>query len=261
MKRLLAVFLSTMFSAAAAQEPDVVEIMHRAFKAVKLDGAEATARLLIFDGKGNQRERQVVTVSKLYDDGATEKRLIRFLAPPDVKGTGLLTYDYEKKSDDMWLFMPALRKTRRIVAAEKAKSFMGSEFSYADITPPPVEDFEHKLLRSEKAGEVECWVIESIPRNEDIAQENGFSRKLVWIGKPDYVIRRAQQFGFTGELEKELEVKKVEEIDREKHRFRPTHMVMHNRKNGRSSEMIMDEVRLRLDIPEEYFTTRYLERP
>ena len=66
---------------------------------------------------------------------------MRFLSPPDVKGTGLLIFDYEENDDDMWLFMPSLRKTRRIVSSEKAKSFMGSEFSYADITPPALNDF------------------------------------------------------------------------------------------------------------------------
>ncbi len=128
----LIIFLAATQTVLAA-DPTAEEIMEKAVKAIKLDGAESIATLIIFDAKGNKRVRKTASVSKLYDKGLTEKRIIRFLTPADVKGTSLLTFDYENKTDDMWLYLPALRKTRRIVASEKAKSFMGSEFTYADI--------------------------------------------------------------------------------------------------------------------------------
>jgi len=245
---------------ARAAEPAPEEIMHRAFWAIKLDGSESLATLTILDGKGHQRVRQTASVSKLYDNGQTEKRLIKFTAPADVKGTGLLTYDYEKKTDDMWLYLPALRKTRRIVASEKSKSFMGSEFTYADITPPTVEDFKYRMLRSEKVAGTDCWVIESVPKNDDIAEENGFSKKIAFIGKSDYVIRKAIQYDLDGDLHKEMIVHEVKLLDEKKKRYRPTHMEMVNKQNGRRSVMKMDKIRLRTDIPDDYFTTRYLER-
>ena len=105
-----------------------------------------------------------------------KKRLMRFTHPADVKGTGLLTYDYEKKDDDIWLFLPSLRKTRRIVSSEKSKSFMGSEFSYADMTPPPVEDFVHKKQKVETVDGVVCWVVESTAKSEDIAEGKRLSQ-------------------------------------------------------------------------------------
>jgi hypothetical protein len=256
---ILLAILGLAYNAPAA-EPTAVQIMEKAFHAMKLDGAEAVTTLVIYNAKGKKRVRKTASVSKLYDNGSTEKRLIRFLSPADVKGTGLLTVDYEKKTDDMWLYMPALRKTRRIVASEKAKSFMGSEFSYADITPPQVEDFTHKLLKSEKVNGVDCWVIESIPKNEDIAEENGFSKRISHIGKPDYITRRGVYYDLDEELHKEMTIHKVEEIDKVKHRFRPMHLEMNNKQNNRRSEMIMDKIQLRSDIPDDYFTTRYLER-
>ncbi|HUU03376.1 MAG TPA: outer membrane lipoprotein-sorting protein [Myxococcota bacterium] len=262
MKRTLTtiIAITSLAAIASAAEPGAEEIMHKAFKAIKLDGAEAVASLIIYDARGNKRVRKTATVSKLYDDGATEKRLIRFLTPADVKGTGLLTYDYEKKTDDMWLYLPALRKSRRIVASEKAKSFMGSEFTYADITPPVVEDFKHKIVRSEKAGGVDCWVIESVPKNNDIAEENGFSKKTSYIGKADYTMRKAIYYDLDGDLHKQLDAPEIKEIDTNKHRYRPMHMIMVNKQNKRRSELKMDKVQLRLDVPDDYFTTRYLER-
>ena len=146
------------------------------------------------------------------------------------------------------------------MASEKAKNFMGSEFTYADITPPKIEDFNHKVLKSEQAGGVECWVIESVPKTQDIADENGFSKKVGYIGKKDYSIRKAIYYDLDGELHKELMAYDIKEIDTAKHRYRPMRMEMVNKQNNRKSEMKIDKIQLRNDIPDDYFTTRYLER-
>lgn len=236
------------------------EIMKRNYWAKKFDGAEEITTLIIYNARGDKRVRKLAVVSKLYDNGKTEKRLIRFIEPADVKGTGLLTYDYEKKDDDVWFYMPALRKTRRIVSSEKAKSFMGSEFSYADITPSPVEGFHHKLLRTETVGGVDCWVIESFPKTEEVAEENGFSKKINYIARQDYLRRKAIYYDLDGELHKELVGSDVKEVDTKKHKYRHMHLLMVNKQDGRRSEVKVGTIRLRSNIPDEYFTTRYLER-
>ncbi len=248
---------STLF---AEQELTAREIMDKSFKAVRLAGSEATSTLTIIDSKGRQRIRQIASVSKLYGSGETEKRLIRFLSPPDVKGTGLLTFDYEKEDDDIWLFMPALRKTRRIVSSEKAKNFMGSEFSYADMTPPTLDDFTYKILGEEEVEGTLCWQIEMVPVDDDIADDNGFSRKVSSIAKEDFVIRKAFYYDLDGELHKELSVKEVQEVDTKDHKYRPTHMIMVNKQNGRKSTLVIDKIQFNPNVKDEYFTTRYLER-
>jgi outer membrane lipoprotein-sorting protein len=250
-----------VFSVMQAQGKLTAEqIVDKSFKTTKLDGSEATSTMTIIDNKGRERVRKIAAVTKLFDNGATEKRLIRFLSPADVKGTGLLTFDYEKKDDDMWLFMPALRKTRRIVSTEKSKNFMGSEFSYADMTPPTLEDFAYKILGEEEVKGVLCWKIEMIPKDEDVADENGFSKRIAFIGKKDFVIRKAIYYDLDGELHKELEVKEVKEVDLKNHKYRPMHMIMVNKQNGRKSILIVDEIQFNPNVKDEYFTTRYLER-
>ncbi|MGD9346451.1 MAG: outer membrane lipoprotein-sorting protein [Candidatus Aminicenantes bacterium] len=236
------------------------EIVDRAFKATKAAGIEAVTTLTIMDSKGRERVREIAMVSKLYDDGQTEKRLIRFLAPADVKGTGLLTYDYEKEDDDMWLFMPALRKIRRIVSSEKAKNFMGSEFSYADMTPPSLDDFTYTLLGGSEAEGVECWEIAITPVDDDVADENGFSKRVVHIAKDIFVIRKAVYYDLDGELHKELNVKEIKEIDPQNHKYRFIHMIMTNKQNDRKSVMRVNEIQFNPSVKDDYFTTRYLER-
>ncbi len=252
--------ISTVFFLHAQDGLTADQIVDRAFKVTKVSGAEAISTLTIIDSKGRERVREIAMVSKLYDSGETEKRLIRFLSPADVKGTGLLTYDYEKADDDMWLFMPALRKTRRIVSSEKAKNFMGSEFSYADMTPPTLDDFTYTLLGESEAEGVACWEIAIVPVDDDVADENGFSKRVVYIAKDNFVIRKAYYFDLDGDLHKELNVKEIEEIDPENHKYRYIHMVMTNKQSDRKSIMKVNEIQFNPDVKDEYFTTRYLER-
>jgi outer membrane lipoprotein-sorting protein len=236
------------------------EIVDRSFRNSRLAGSEAILTLTLLNNKGQERKRKIAMVTKFYDNGQTEKKLLRFLSPADVKGTGFLTYDYEKKDDDMWLFMPALRKTRRIVSNEKSKSFMGSEFSYADLAPPTLSDFNYQTVGVEKIDEVTCWIIEIVAKNDKIADENGFSKKISYIGQQDFVARKGVYYDTGGKLEKEITVKDIQEVDVKNHKYKALHMVMENKQNGRKSIIKIEKIVFNPDVKDEYFTTRYLER-
>lgn len=261
--RIIALMFGILVLSLAAEQQEKLTaklIVDRSFKTTKLAGSEMLSTMTIIDDRGRERVRKIASVTKLYDNGETEKRLIRFLSPPDVKGTGLLTFDYESRDDDMWLFMPALRKTRRIVSTEKAKNFMGSEFTYADMTPPILDDFSYELVGEEDVEGIPCWKIEMIPVDDDVADENGFSKRVTFIAQQDFVIRRAVYYDLDGELQKELTVEEVREVDPENHKYRPMRMLMVNRQNGRQSILNVDEIQFNPDVKDEFFTTRYLER-
>jgi len=254
--------LAFAYSVLLARRPlSAKQIAEKSYEATKLAGSEAVSTMTIIDAKGRERVRKIAQAAKLYDNGNTEKKLIRFLSPADVKGTGLLTFDYKEKDDDMWLFMPALRKTRRIISTEKAKNFMGSEFSYADMTPPVLDNFNYSILGEKECTGGECWEIEITPANEEVADENGFSKKISSIGKEDFVIRKAVYYDLDGELHKEMTVKRIKEMDEENHKFRPVHLEMVNKQNKRKSILKVNEIEFNPDVKDEYFTTRYLERP
>ncbi len=260
MKTFLITFLMLNATALFAQDLTPQEIINKSEKAVKLPQAEAVSTLIIMDAKGRERVRKTAQVSKLYDDGDTEKRLVRFLSPADVKGTGLLSIDYQNKDDDMWLYMPALRKTRRIVSSEKSKSFMGSEFSYADMTPPRSEDFNYNLLADEKVDGELCYVIEAMPVDDDIADENGFSKRVLYISKNDFVIRKSVYYDLDEDLWKVLTVGHVKMVDEKNKRYRPMSMTMENKQNDRKSIMNVEEINVDNPVNDDFFTTRYLER-
>jgi hypothetical protein len=242
-----------------AQE-DAKQIMQKSEDARTLDGSEAISTLTINDGKGNQRVRKFSMASKREPSKGLEKSVMRFLEPADVKGTGILTYDYEIKDDDMWLYMPALRKVRRIVSSEKTKSFMGSEFTNADITKPNIDEYTYKLIGSEAIDNTECWKIEIVPATKEIANSYGYSKKIAWVGKPDYVARKNEFYDLDGKLLKVLVLKNIKLLDEKNKKYQTLDVFIENKQNGRSSRFLIEKVVFNPNVKEEYFTTDYLQK-
>lgn len=249
-----------LFSTSVEAGPSPRDIMDKAATARKLDGSEAVMKMTI-DDKGQTRERKLTMATKLYDGGKTEKRIFRFLSPADVKGTGVLVFDYDNKGDDVWMFVPALRKTRRIVSSQRSQSFMGSEFSYGDLNIPTLDEFDYALVKEEPAGGEDCWVIDVKPKSKETADSEGYSKKTVWVSKKQYAVMKALYYDLGGKLLKELDSSDIKQIDPKNKRFRAMKMQMTNKQNGRKSVFEAEKITLAPDTKDEYFTPRYLERP
>lgn len=245
---------------AGAHGQDPQQIMDKSYHAGRVADAQMVSTLNLYNEKGQVRVRKTAAVSKLFDNGKTDKRLIQFISPADVKGTKFMTYDYEDRDDDIWMYLPSLRKSRRIVSTEKSKSFMGSEFSYVDITPRTVAEYNYKLLKEEKQGGVDCWVIEALPKSDKIGEEDGYSKRIAWIGKPDYVLRKAIFYDLDNRLLKEVFAEDIRQIDAANAKFRPFKMTAVNKQNGRKSEFIIEKLVANTGVKDDYFSIRYLER-
>ncbi len=253
MKRAIILILLLTLPFILMAQGTAGEIMDKSRNAMKVESFEAIASLNITDSKGRVRERSNVTASKSYDDG-TEKRLIKFLSPADVEGTTMLIYDYDQGQDDMWIYLPALKRTRRIVSSEKGKSFMGSEFTNADMSSPPTEDFDHTIIDESD----NYYVIESKPVDRDKEDEYGYSRKISTIKKNNYVVSKMDFYDSYNELFKTILIKDVREISGEK--FIISHMTVENFSNARSSEIVMSEIRTGTQIRDELFDVTSLGR-
>ena len=236
------------------------QIQERSTGATRVQGTESLSRLTIINSKGKKRVRQMAVATKLYDEGRTEKKLIRFSAPADVEGIGFLTFDYNDRNDDKWIYMPALRKTRRIISSENAKSFMGSEFSYADMSLPNIDDFTYKLLGEETIDDTLCYKIEIVPIDDEMADSYGFSKKIAWIDKSIFVLRKAEYFNLFDEKEKVMEVESIIEVDPKNHKYRFGKITMTNILEDRKSISEILKIKFSPNLPDEYFTTRYIEK-
>ena len=131
--------------------------------------------MVLRDRQGRESIRQMrFKVLEVPGDG--DKSLFVFDQPRDVQGTALLTHAHANTPDDQWLYLPALERVKRISASTRSGSFMGSEFSYEDMSAPEVEEYTYRYLRNEPCGELTCTVTEQFPLDE----KSGYSRKLIW---------------------------------------------------------------------------------
>lgn len=259
MKKVIILFI-LMSSAFSLYAQDALTLVKTARERTKIEGMEAISTLVIRDAKGRTRIRKTAMVSRLYPNGA-EKRLIRFVEPADVKGMSMLIVDYEFQDDDMWIYIPANRQTRRIVSNEKSKSFMGSEFSNSDMAAPNLNDFHYKLLGEEKVNSELCWKIEIRPISEEKEDEYGYIRKISWINKKDNMMIKSEYYDFDNELEKVLYITQYDPMDKKGLSFVVTAMNIENIQSGRSSDMTMDKVLHNPEVPERYFTPSFMEQP
>ncbi|MCD4709875.1 MAG: outer membrane lipoprotein-sorting protein, partial [Bacteroidales bacterium] len=171
----------------------------------------------------------------------------------------ILIFDYPEKSDDMWIYLPAIRKTRRIVSREKSKSFMGSEFSNANMTAPGLDDFNYNLVGTEEYQGNNCYKVESKPVNMDLEDEYGYSKSISWVDENSYLVYRIHYFDFDDELFKTIVNREFRELDKQNSKYMVTEMQADNHKNKRSSKMVMDQVAVAATDPG-YFTVSYLEK-
>ena len=151
--------------------------------------SSATMNMVLRNRHGQESSRKMRSKSlEVADDG--DKSLIIFDEPRDVRGTALLTFSRKVGDDDQWLYLPALKRVKRIASSNKSGPFMGSEFAYEDISSQEVEKYHYTFLRDEKLSGVDCYVIERDPVDED----SGYSRQVVWLDKAEYRVQKVDYY-------------------------------------------------------------------
>ena len=242
-------------SQAAAQQPDAAQILEKSRELSITSSLNAKLHLAITEKSGAMRRRTISMLSKSYP-GGTEKRLIRFIEPADVKGTAMLVVDNKNTADEMWIYLPALKKTRRIVSSEKGKSFMSSEFSNADMSSPAPSDFKSRHL--DRSGQNGQWIIESIPADDKKADEYGYLKKISYIRVSDHQVMKMEFYNFDNVLFKTIEIKNIQNLSGGK--FLIQDMVSENLITKRKSEIHFSEINEGSKIDDSLFSLQNLER-
>jgi len=169
--------------------------------------------MILIDKKGNKRVRKLKSYG--LEQGKNSKSLMFFITPADVKNTGFLTYDYDEsgKEDDQWLFLPALRKTKRIAAGDKSGSFMGSDLNYSDMSSPDLDLYDYTLMKETEVKGNKVWQIKYVPKTKAEAEKSGYSKSVVFIRQDNYVMIRGVRWVYKKKRNKYLDVRKLEKID------------------------------------------------
>jgi hypothetical protein len=151
-------------------------------------------RMILVNAKGDRSERSLEL--RTLEGPESDKTLLIFKDPPDVRGTTLLTHENRAGDDDQWLYLPALRRSRRIGSSNKSSSFVGSELAYEDLAPNEVTKHQYKYLRDETLDGVPVWVIESTPRFKD----SGYSRRELFVRQDNHQMARMNCYDRNGQL-------------------------------------------------------------
>lgn len=200
---------------------------------------------------GRERVRETRSYWRDYRDADSKlrsKRLIVFDAPPDVRETALLVWSYRSAGvdDDRWIYLPALRKVRRVAGADRGRSFTGSEFSYDDLGDRELDEDTHVLLRSEDASGRELYVVESSARDPD----SPYARRVQWIDALNFTIPRIEYYDDHDRLGKVLHIEWREVGGVWDWRY----LRMENVRSGRSTEVEVTEVVHGLGLPDDAFS-------
>ena len=150
-------------------------------------------------GRETTRSLAIKTLEKPNEE-VGDKSLIVFDSPSDIDGTALLSHARILKADNQWLFLPALKRTKRISSVNKSGPFVGSEFAFEDFTALELNKFTYKYLRSEPCGELTCDVVERIPRYK----HSGYTRQVSWVDQDIFQVRRVEFYDRRGDLLKVL---------------------------------------------------------
>lgn len=247
-------------SSTWADEPTARQIMEKVDARDDGDNQVSDMEMILIDKRGKRRVRKIRSFIK--DKGEDTLKLMFFLQPADVKDTAFLTYDYDEadKDDDQWLYLPALRKTKRIASSDKTNSFMGSDFSYADMTKRVLDNYDYTRLKEVKVRDTACWLIQAVPRTKRVISQYGYTKSVLFVRKDNFVVIRGVNWVKEGKRLKYMDVKKLDLIEGI---WVATDIHMTTKKGKRTLHktiMKFNNVKLNQDLKEDLFTVRRMEK-
>lgn len=245
---ILAAFLPGMLP---AQDISAKQVLDNVENAITANSAEIHLRMVLYNASGSQRERSLVAYAK--DSGGRGKSYIRFTAPADIEGTSFLSLEQPGGADEMYLFMPVLGNVRKIAGSQKSGSFVGTDFTYNDLTilggGKYGEDYQASILEQDSGR----YVLRLEPINEDIA----YQYAKMWVPSSNWFPAKVEFYDKDGQLEKVLTNTDIEEIDGN---WTAREMTMRNVQKGTRTVLHMEEIHYNAPISDQIFTTRNMRR-
>ena len=240
---IIALIVSLAFSQTG------LEIAQQIDEKEKPADMKADLTMVLTNKKGKTRSSTIRSISK--DD--SKKQIIWFLAPADDKGVSFLKIEHDGEDDEMRLWLPAFNKVRRISSKQKADSFMGSDMSYEDMTSRELDEYTYKLKGSEKIGEVDCFILESMPHAE---LKSEYSKHIAWVSKTDYIVLQEESYDRNGKLLKNKTIK----YTNQKGYDTPIELYVENVQKNHNTRLTFDNLELDTDVKDNLFQEKNLKR-
>ncbi len=233
------------------------EIVSKSQAAFFYPGEDMKVRveMRLISSSGKTRLRELTMLRKnLGPPGGMQKYFIYFHRPADVKGMTFMVFKYPRRDDDRWLFIPALNMVRRIAARDKTSSFVGSDFTYEDVSGRDLGEDDHELLREETIDGTECFVVKSTPKKADV----NYSYKLSWIDRKTFLPLKEEYYDLGGALFRVFRAVEIKEIQGFPTVIKRT---MTNVQSGHKTEVVFKSIRYNVGLKERFFSERFLKMP
>ncbi len=247
---VLTLLMTFVLLTVSATTPSGSEVMWEVYNRDSGETMSANLIMTITNSRGSVRERTIAQYR--MDKDGVESKLMFFLSPSDVRNTSFLSFSYEDgRSDDQYIYLPALRRVKRIASDSKNDSFMGSDFTYDDMGSRHPDLDTHTVLRKETVDGVSTLVVESIAKGDE-----DYPRTLSWVVDGEWFGLKKEFYLPNGTLGKTLTIDTYEEID---DIYVITDMTMRNVKENTSTRIQMEEVEFNLDFNDSFFSERQMK--
>ncbi len=210
---IVALLFQLLTPVHASSDLSAPEIMNRIHARPKGNNISSTVEMVLVGTSSHPRSYRIKTFSRENDE--KKQKLFFFLDPPDVHNTAFLIDDYteQDQKDAQWVFLPSFHRTKRVAMGKGGGSFMGSDFSHADLTTQAPKNFTYRLLKESKVGAHPVWIIEATPNDSEIMAEYGYSKSYLLVRKDNFVVIRSVHWVLGKNILKYIEVKQLELID------------------------------------------------
>ncbi len=252
----LAVLAAGPAALAASPEEQGLEIAARSDRSDRGFGDSRVNLKMVLRNKAGAESTRTLEFATLEipDESVGDKSLIVFDSPRDIDGTALLSHAKILDPDDQWLFLPALKRVKRISSVNKSGPFVGSEFAFEDFTALELNKYEYKYLRSEACGEMTCDVVERYPRYE----HSGYVRQISWVDQEVFQVRKVEFYDRRDDLLKTLTLTGYR-LYADKY-WRAQTLSMVNHQTGKSTDLIYDDFVFGVGLDDNDFTKGVLSR-
>jgi outer membrane lipoprotein-sorting protein len=274
-KKLIRVLSSTFALAAfssllsapsyGADSLSAKEVMTRNEDARKISDVTSNATLTTGGGGSAEKTKGFTWWRKLTGDSIRYNTLTRFLQPAEVRGEAILFLERESDQNDVQMYLPAFKKVRRVESQQQSGSFMGSEFSYADIATPHVDDYKQSFKPEADCGTpaAKCYVVESEPVNDAVKERTGYSKTVQWIRKDNFMAVSGEFYGLDGALRKKMAATEIKEVDPSKHKWMALNVRIENAQSGKVGKFTtlkFENVKVNTGLQDSLFTVPNLSR-
>jgi len=219
--------------------------------------SSGTISVTLIDKNGKTRNREIASYT--MKDGTTDKTVLVFKTPRDVAGISYLTYDYPDKADgstvdsDSWIYLPAMKKVRRVSGSSKDDDFQGTDFTYDDLGTRSLSKDNFAILGEEKVNGVDCWILEAKAKDPKAK----VSRRVTWVDKKTYVVQKGEYYDKQNKLQKTLTCENIKQV---KGYWTTQKMTMTNVQSNHKTVYEIKDLKYDEKVNESYFTVSALER-